>query len=156
SAPVDLAASGSALDRGVNRRTYTRVFLTTLKAKAFAKRALNQLPVDERRLARVRTLHEYDDIVTAPLHGFRDADDYWARASSAPWLAGVRVPTLLLNARNDPFLPAPALERAARKASDALVLEFPAVGGHAGFLSAPFPGRHDWMPRRVLDFLARA
>ncbi len=154
SAPLDLAASGGALDRGVNRRTYTRFFLATLKAKAFAKRTLDQLPVDARRLARVRTLHEYDDLVTAPLHGFRDADDYWARASSAPWLARVRVPTLLLNARNDPFLPAPALERAARAASDAVVLEFPEVGGHAGFLDGPFPGRHGWMPRRVLDFLS--
>jgi len=155
SAPIDLAASGGALDRGVNRRLYTRLFLTTLKAKAFAKLALGQVPLDSRRLARVRTLHEFDDMVTAPLHGFRDADDYWARASSAPWLRGIRVPTLLLNARNDPFLPASALQRAARGASDTVVLEFPATGGHAGFVAGPFPGRHGWMPRRILEFFSQ-
>ena len=149
SAPIDLAASGNALDRGFNRRSYTRIFLATLKAKAFAKLALKQLRVDERRLARARTLREFDDLFTAPLHGFRDADDYWARAASAPWLSRIAVPTLVLNARNDPFLPAAALERATREASPELVLEFPRTGGHAGF-----PGRDRWLARRVLDFLS--
>ena len=149
SAPIDLAASGNALDRGINRRTYTRVFLATLKAKAFAKHTLGHLSVDQRRLARARTLREYDDMITAPLHGFRDTDDYWTRAASAPWLARIEVPTLVLNARNDPFLPAAALERAARGAASAVVLEFPHTGGHAGF-----PGRGRWLARRVLDFLS--
>jgi uncharacterized protein len=88
-------------------------------------------------------------MVTAPLHGFRDTDDYWSRASSAPWLAKIEVPTLVLNARNDPFLPAAALERAARGAASSVVLEFPRTGGHAGF-----PGRDRWLARRVLDFLS--
>lgn len=149
SAPLDLAASGAALDRGINRRLYTRVFLTTLKAKAFAKLALKQLRFDERRLARAHTLHEFDDVVTAPLFGFRDADDYWARASSAPWLARIEVPTLLLNARNDPFLPETALARATQNVSKRLVLEFPRTGGHVGF-----PGRDHWLARRVLEFLS--
>jgi len=149
SAPIDLAASGNALGRGFNRRVYARVFLATLKAKAFAKIALRQLQVDERRLARARTLREFDDLVTAPLHGFRDADDYWARAASAPWLARIEVPTLVLNARNDPFLPEGALERATRAVSGRLVLEFPRTGGHAGF-----PGRDHWLARRVLHFLS--
>lgn len=149
SAPIDLAASGRALDRGFNRRTYTRMFLFTLKAKALAKLALNQLQLDQRRLARARTLHEFDDLYTAPLHGFRDADDYWARASSAAWLARIEVPTLVLNARNDPFLPAAALEQAARGAARAVVLDFPRTGGHAAF-----PARDGWLARRVLDFLS--
>jgi predicted alpha/beta-fold hydrolase len=148
SAPLDLAASGRALDRGVNRRLYTRLFLATLKAKAFAKVTLRQLALDERRLARVRTLHEFDDMVTAPLHGFRDADDYWARASSRPWLGKIAVPTLLINARNDPFLPAAALEGIGGLPAG-VVLEFPRAGGHAGF-----PGRGHWLARRVLDFLS--
>jgi hypothetical protein len=148
SAPLDLAAAGRALDRGVNRRLYTRVFLTTLKAKAFAMMALRRVALDERRLARARTLHEFDGLFTAPMHGFRDADDYWARASSAPWLEHIRVPTLVLNARNDPFLPRAALESAARKASSDVVLEFPASGGHAGF-----PARGEWLARRILEFL---
>ena len=149
SAPIDLAASGRALDRGVNRRLYTRLFLTTLKAKAYARIALHRTPIDARRLARARSLHEFDDIVTAPLHGFRGADDYWARASSAPWIGRIRVPTLVLNARNDPFLPGAALERAAREASRDVVLEFPRSGGHAAF-----PGRNQWLARRVLEFLS--
>jgi predicted alpha/beta-fold hydrolase len=106
--------------------------------------------LDERRLARVRTLREFDDMYTAPLHGFRDADDYWRRASSAPWLERIRVPTLVLNAKNDPFLPRSALESAARKVSRDVVLEFPATGGHAGF-----PGREHWLARRVLEFLSQ-
>jgi predicted alpha/beta-fold hydrolase len=150
SAPLDLAAAGRALDRGVNKRLYTRVFLTTLKAKVFAKIALRHVALDERRVARVRTLREFDDLYTAPLHGFRDADDYWRRASSAPWLAHIRVPTLVLNAKNDPFLPRAALESAARQVSSEVVLEFPATGGHAGF-----PGRGRWLARRVLEFLSQ-
>ena len=155
SAPLDLAAAGHALGRGINRHLYARMFLSTLKRKALAK--IERFPgfADARRVRAARTLHEFDNLVTAPLHGFRDADDYWARASSAPWLAQVRVPTLVLNARNDPFLPAQALERAARaRGPDSMVvLEFPASGGHAGFPTGAFPGRHDWLPRRLLDFL---
>jgi hypothetical protein len=150
SAPLDLAAAGYALDRGVNKRLYTRIFLASLKAKVHAKIALRHVALDARRLARVRTLREFDDLYTAPLHGFRDADDYWRRASSAPWLARIRVPTLVLNAKNDPFLPRNALESAARQASSDVVLEFPATGGHAGF-----PGRGQWLARRVLDFLSQ-
>jgi predicted alpha/beta-fold hydrolase len=150
SAPLDLAAAGAALDRGVNRRLYTRVFLTTLKAKVFAKITLRQVVLDERRLARARTLREFDDVYTAPQHGFRDADDYWKRASSARWLAHIRVPTLVLNARNDPFFPGAALESAARQVSSDVMLEFPASGGHAGF-----PARGQWLARRVIEFLAQ-
>ena len=151
SAPIDLAAAGAALDRGFNRRSYTRLFLATLKTKAYAKLALGQLQFDEQRMARARTLHEFDDLVTAPLHGFRDADDYWARAAATPWLEHIAVPTLVLNAKNDPFLPAQALERATREASSRVLLESPPSGGHAGF-----PGRRQWLARRVLEFLSQS
>jgi len=151
SAPIDLAAAGAALDRGFNRRSYTRLFLATLKTKAYAKLALGQLQFDEQRMARARTLHEFDDLVTAPLHGFLDADDYWARAAAAPWLEHIAVPTLVLNAKNDPFLPAQALERATREASSRVLLESPPSGGHAGF-----PGRRQWLARRVLEFLSQS
>jgi len=110
---------------------------------------LHRTPIDERRLGRARTLREFDDLVTAPLHGFRNADDYWARASSAPWLEHIRVPTLVLNARNDPFLPRAALQAATRKASADVVLEFPETGGHAGF-----PGRGRWLARRLLEYFS--
>ena len=151
SAPVDLAAAGHTLDRGFNRQLYTRAFLASMKRKALAK--LNRYPglFDARRVVAARTLYEFDELVTAPLHGFRSADDYWSRASSAPWLEAIRVPTLVLNARNDPFLPADALVAATRRASAEALLEFPATGGHVGF-----PARDDWLAQRVLEFLGRA
>ena len=153
SAPIDLAAAGGALDRGLNRLLYTRHFLATLKPKALAKLELFPGLYDRGRLRAARSFREFDNLVTAPLHGFRDTDDYWSRASSGPHLAAIRVPTLLLNARNDPFLPEHALLAAARRAAPCVVLEFPPTGGHAGFLAGPFPGRHSWLPQRLFEFL---
>jgi len=149
SAPLSLTASARVLDVGLNRRLYVRHFLLTMKGKAIAKAALGQLALDQFRIARMRTFREFDDLVTAPLHGFRDADDYWARASSAPWLAHIRVPTLVLNARNDPFLAAGDLVAVTREAAPDVMLEFPETGGHAGF-----PARGDWLSHRILEFLA--
>lgn len=153
SAPIDLPAAGDALDRGLNRYLYTQMFLSTLKPKTLAK--LEAFPdlCDGARVRGARTFREFDDAVTAPLHGFRDVDHYWTSAASGPYLAGIRVPTLLLNARNDPFLPERALLAAAAKAAPDVLLEFPATGGHVGFLSGPFPGRHHWLPRRLFHFL---
>lgn len=148
SAPFDLAAAGAALGRGLNRLLYARHFLRTLKRKSLAKLRRHPGLYDAARVRRAATLWEFDDAVTAPLHGFRGADDYYARAASAPWLGAIRVPTLVLNARNDPFLPARSLE-ALRVLPEHVVLEFPRTGGHAGF-----PGRGQWLARRVLDFLS--
>jgi uncharacterized protein len=153
SAPIDLAAAGNALDRGFNRFVYTRMFLSTLRPKSLAKLEVFPGIFDGTRVRAARTFREFDNLVTAPLHGFRDTDHYWSTASSGPWLEGIRVPTLLINARNDPFLPERELLAAARKAAPSVVLEFPRTGGHAGFLVGPFPGRHTWLPRRLLEFL---
>jgi hypothetical protein len=150
SAPVDLTAAGDALERGFNR-VYTRNFLITMKRKSAAKLARHPGLFDGRRVARSRTLREFDDLVTAPLHGFRDAADYWARASAKPWLAHIRVPTLVVNARNDPFLPAASLPRPDEVAPQ-VTLEYPPAGGHVGFVHGPFPGRYDWLPRRIAAF----
>ncbi|MDH4189764.1 MAG: alpha/beta fold hydrolase [Betaproteobacteria bacterium] len=154
SAPIDLTAAGHALDRGFNRQVYARAFLATLKPKALALLARFPGLLDAARVRAASTMYEFDDAVTAPLHGFRDADDYWSRASSAPGLAEIRVPTLVLNARNDPFLPEAALDAATQAASREVLLLRPSQGGHVGFMQSPFPGRHGWLPRRVLDFLA--
>jgi predicted alpha/beta-fold hydrolase len=104
-------------------------------------------------MLRADTLYAFDAVVTAPLHGFRDADDYWRRASAKPLLGGIRVPTLLLNALNDPFLPADALPREADLPA-AVRFEVTATGGHVGFVSGPWPGRSDWLPQRILMFFA--
>ena len=153
SAPFDLTACGHNLARGFNR-IYTRHFLNTLKPTSAAK--LERFPgiFCEGRLRKASTLYDFDDVVTAPLHGFASADDYWFRASSKPWLGAIRVPTLLLNARNDPFLPAHALPLADQVSGEVL-LDFPDEGGHVGFVSGQFPGRLYWMPQRVLRFLSQ-
>jgi predicted alpha/beta-fold hydrolase len=150
SAPVDLVAAGEALDRGFNRRVYTARFLATLKAKALRK--AQQFPglLDAAAIAGAATFREFDTLVTAPLHGYRDAEDYWLRVSSKPLLKYITLPTLILNARNDPFLPAAALPTAA-DVSATVTLEQPATGGHVAFPGGPFPGRMDWLPQRLIS-----
>jgi hypothetical protein len=150
SAPLDLMAAGAALGRGLNL-IYTRMFLATLRRKSLDK--LGRFPglFDRERMLGARNLRQFDDVVTAPLHGFRDTDDYWTRASSKPVLAGVRLPTLVLNAKNDPFLPARELPRP-QEVSATVHLEQPEEGGHAGFAGGAFPGNLDWLPQRLLAF----
>ncbi len=152
SAPLDLPAAGAALDRGFNR-LYTAHFLRTLKAKALAKLDRHPGLYDRRALKAVTRIKDFDDLVTAPLHGYRDADDYWARAASKPGLGLIAVPTLIINARNDPFMPGETLPTA-DQVSPRVTLDFPETGGHVGFITGPFPGAHGWLPRRVLDYFA--
>jgi len=154
SAPVDLMAAGDALGRGFNL-VYARAFLSTMKKKGEHK--IGRFPglFDGKAMRRARTLREFDDVVTAPLHGFRDTDDYWTRASAKPVLGRIAVPTLLVNARNDPFLPAAALPRP-NEVSMHVNCDFPGEGGHAAFVSGPFPGNLGWMPRRVTGFFEDA
>lgn len=151
SAPLDLQAGGAALSAGFNL-VYTRNFLKTLKAKCVLKLAQYPHLFDRDAMQASRDLHAFDDVVTAPLHGYRNADDYWHRASAKHVLADISVPTLLLNARNDPFLPAWALPSRAQ-VSPRVELDQPAQGGHVGFMTGPFPGRVDWLAQRVLAFL---
>jgi hypothetical protein len=150
SAPFDLMAAGDALGRGF-ARVYSWHFLDTLKTSALEK--LRRFPglFDADIVRGARSLRDFDNVFTAPLHGFRDTDDYWTRASSKPYLAAIRVPTLLVNARDDPFLPAAKLPRDS-EVSPSVRLEFTARGGHVGFVSAPFPGHIEWLPRRLLHF----
>ena len=150
SAPVDLPAGGHALGNGFNL-VYTRMFLKTLKLKSLEKH--RQFPglFDVDSMLSARTLHAFDNIVTGPLHGFKDADDYWHRASSIHVLGEIDVPTLVLNARNDPFLPARALPSHAQ-VSQMVELEQPASGGHVGFMTGAFPGRIDWLGSRLIHF----
>lgn len=151
SAPVDLNAAGNVLGQGFNL-VYTRHFMRSLKPKA-AKKLVNYPGlIDQRRLQFAVTLRDFDDVYTAPVHGYLDARDYWTRASSKPMLRHIQIPTLLLNARNDPFLPADILPTAA-EVSAAVTLEYPNQGGHVGFVSGPFPGNLNWLPQRILAFI---
>ena len=150
SAPLDLMAAGDALGQGFSL-VYARNFLKTLTQKSLAK--LERFPglYDAGAVRASRTLREFDNLVTAPLHGYKNTDDYWTRASSKPGLRNIRVPVLVINAKNDPFLPAPALPRA-DEASGTVTLEQPEHGGHVGFVSGTFPGHLDWLTARVLEF----
>jgi predicted alpha/beta-fold hydrolase len=150
SAPLDLMAAGDALGQGFNL-IYARNFLATLRVKSIAKLERHPGLYDANAVLASHTLREFDDLVTAPLHGFKNTDDYWTRASSKPGLKSIRVPTLILNARNDPFLPAAALPRAS-EVSSSVTLEQPAQGGHVGFVCGTFPGNSSWLPQRVLEF----
>lgn len=154
SAPLDLMAAGNALDAGFNL-VYTRNFLRTMKQKALLKLAQHPGLYDRQRLLDSNTLRAFDNLITAPLHGYRDTDDYWTRASSKPWLARIALPTLVLNARNDPFLPAAALPRQ-QDVSPFVRLEQLEGGGHVGFVGGTFPGNLEWLPRRLLIHFAES
>jgi predicted alpha/beta-fold hydrolase len=152
-APLDLVAGGYAIGRGFSR-VYSRMFLLTLRAKALAK--LERYPdlVRADQLMAARSLYDFDNAYTAPVHGFRDTLDYWTRASAKPLLAAVRVPHLVLNARNDPFVPAESLPQLHQVSTDVL-LEQPETGGHIGFASGAWPGHVRFLPTRLEDFFVR-
>jgi len=154
SSPVDLAAGGHAIGRGFNRLVYTRMFLRTMKTKALAKLARHPGLFNREALLAARTLYEFDNLFTAPLHGFRDADDYWRRGSAKPHLARIRIPALVLNARNDPFVPAHSLPHA-REVGSHVTLWQPAHGGHCGFPGGGWPGHVLTLPEQVMNWIAR-
>jgi hypothetical protein len=130
------------------------MFMRTMRAKALRKLARHPGLFDAARMRAARGLRDFDDIFTAPLHGFRDAADYYARASAGPQLARIRIPALVLNARNDPFLPAAALPRADAVGSWVTLWQ-PAHGGHVGFASGRWPGHLRALPESVAGWLAR-
>ena len=154
STPFDLTACALSLDRGLNRPLYTARFLRSMRAKVRAKRRLYDGLVNVPAALRARTFAVYDRLATAPINGFADERDYWARASSGPYLARIRRPCLLINAANDPFVPAVTLPTAAVAGSPWLEAAFLPEGGHVGFLEAPW-GRRSWAERHALAFLRR-
>jgi predicted alpha/beta-fold hydrolase len=154
SVPFDLGASARVLDRGFARAVYTANFLRTMKHKARAKAARYPGFVDLEAMGRARTFAQYDRAVTAPLHGFADEIDYWTRASSGPYLARIRRPTLLINALDDPFVPVASLPDP-RRLPSCVQTEFPRRGGHVGFLEGRWPWKvRGWAERRAAEFLA--
>jgi len=150
--PIDLAAAGRAIDTGFNWLVYSRMFLATMKPKALAKWQQHPGLFDRDKLAAARNLFEFDNVFTAPLHGYRDTPDYWARASAKPHLAQIRIPALVLNALNDPFVPAASLPSAA-EVGRFVTLWQPAQGGHVGFPQGGYPSNVLAMPQAVSDWL---
>jgi predicted alpha/beta-fold hydrolase len=158
SVPFDLARACRHIDRGFSR-VYQRHFLQSLRRKALAK--LEQYPdlASRERIEAARTLYEFDDAVTAPVHGFENADDYYSRSSSIHFLDRIRVPTLLVSAYDDPFLPGDVLTTVARIAArnPRVAVEFLEKGGHVGFIAGHNPFRPlYYAERRVARFFDRA
>lgn len=151
--PLDLAACGEAIGRGFNRQVYTRMFLRTMVPKALQK--LDQHPglFSRDALLAARDLYAFDNVFTAPLHGFRNTEDYWARAAAKPVLHQIRIPALVVNATNDPFVPAHSLPRSA-EVGPCVTLWQPRHGGHVGFPQGHPPGHVQAMPQAVCDWLA--
>jgi predicted alpha/beta-fold hydrolase len=156
SAPLDLTACGIAIGQGFNRQVYTRMFLRTMKPKALRKLAQHPGLFDRERLLAAQTLHDFDDTFTAPLHGFAGVQDYWRRASAKPHLHRIRVPAIVLNATNDPFVPGRSLPDAAQLGEAPVRLWQPPHGGHVGFPAGRFPGHVLDLPRAILDGLGIA
>ncbi|HUF90068.1 MAG TPA: alpha/beta fold hydrolase [Gemmatimonadota bacterium] len=152
SAPFDLAACSRHLEAGLGP-WYMRFFLKSLRRKAldFADRHPGR--IDPGAVRAARTFREIDDAATGPIHGFADADDYYARASSLPYLDRIRVPTLLVNARDDPFEPGRLLEEARKRASDRVEFAFTRRGGHVGWVVGPPWAARSWAEDLVVEWL---
>jgi predicted alpha/beta-fold hydrolase len=157
SVPFDLARSSRRINRGFSR-FYQRFFLNSLRKKAQEKARRFPDLASEDRIAALRTLEDFDNLITGPLHGFRDAQDYYARSSSLPYLKNVKLKTLLFSAIDDPMLPAEVLDEVREAASQnpALQVDFVEKGGHAGFITGSVPWRpFYYAEHRIGEFFAR-
>jgi predicted alpha/beta-fold hydrolase len=154
SVPVDLAASAKTLDGRRVNRIYVRRFLKTLVAKIEAKARRFPDQLDTTDIRRIASFQEFDDRYTSVLHDFRDAADYWAQSSSRQYLARIETPTLLVSARNDPFLAPTCFPFTEAEANPHFFLETPASGGHVGFVDRLGGTGPNWIERRVTAFLA--
>ncbi|UCF66567.1 MAG: alpha/beta fold hydrolase [Acidobacteriota bacterium] len=151
SVPCDLAGGVKVMERP-SRRIYMVYFLRSLRAKIRAKMRLQPGEIDDRGFGKLRTFRDFDSRYTAPLHGFRDADDYYRRASSRQYLAAIRVRTLLVNAGDDPFLSPSCYPREEAGSNPNFFLEVPPRGGHVGFVAFNRQ-REYWSEMRAAAFL---
>ena len=153
SVPYDLAAGARHMETGVTRGYVWRL-LRSLQRKVRAKAEVLSRRIDAPRALAAKTFHEFDDAATAPLHGFRDADDYYARSSSARFLTHVAVPTRLIHALDDPFLPASALPLGEMRRNAALDAVVSTTGGHVGFVTGTPWAPRCWAEERAAEFVA--
>ncbi len=152
-APVDLVAGSNLLKQGFNR-VYSEMFLNSLIPKVLKKMELHpelEKLIDREAIKKCVNFYDFDSLFTAPVHGFKNAMDYWTQCSAKPWLKNIQIPFLLLNARNDPFLPEWALPTL-NDVSDMVWLDQPKEGGHIGFPTGNPPGRVDYLPERIFRF----
>jgi predicted alpha/beta-fold hydrolase len=151
-APLDLARCQQAITTGFSK-VYTRMFMRTLRRKALDKRQRFPDACDWHGVLRSRNLYEFDDVFTAPVHGYKNTQDYYARASAKPMLHAITIPTLLLNALNDPFVPRDIVQNL--NVSPSVTVHHPAQGGHVGFAQGPWLGQLDWLPARLYQWFTQ-
>jgi uncharacterized protein len=150
--PLDMTPAGHHIGHGFNGLVYTPMFLRSMKPRALERLALHPKLFDRERLVASRNLYEFDDVFTAPLHGFSNVEDYWLRASAKPHLQGIRIPALIVNPINDPFVPASSLPRQS-DVSPQVTLWQPRTGGHVGFPAGWPPGHVLALPQQVGTWL---
>ncbi len=153
SVPVDLGACARALDQRLDNHLYIRRFLKSLIAKIEEKAQRFPGKLDVSGIHKIRTFQEFDDRYSAPIHGFIDAADYYCWANSLQFLHRIQVPTLIVNARNDPFLTPGSIPIDVAENSPHLFLDAPESGGHVGFFQSPL-NRRPWYEKRAVEFLA--
>ncbi|HEY1991763.1 MAG TPA: alpha/beta fold hydrolase, partial [Gammaproteobacteria bacterium] len=151
SVPFDLADCSAAIERGLSR-LYMWDFMGRLRRSARRKFSRLKPPVPLPDLDKLRTFRQFDDAMTAPLHGYKDADDYYARASSKPFLKHIQVPTLVLHATDDPFM-SRSVVPAAEELSPAIRFELSEMGGHVGFIDGPVFKPRRWVDQRIVAHL---
>jgi uncharacterized protein len=155
SVPFDLAAGADRIEKGFFGRFYTHYFLSKLRRKVAEKRELLRDHCDPEAGIRARTVREFDDVVTAPVHGFESAAHYYDRSSAAGFVAGIRVPTLVLHSRDDPFLPEDRIPVAAMDANPAVTTVLTERGGHVAFVGGSVFRPDFWGERVLAEWLAR-
>lgn len=151
SVPCDLKACSDRLDE-LQNLPYVRRFLRLLHEKIRAKALMMPDSINDIGYERIKTLKAFDDRYTAPIHGFKDADDYYDKASSRGFLATISIPTLVINAADDPFLSSSCFPNEEAQASPHLFLDIPQHGGHVGFLAFNNSGEY-WSETRTTSFL---
>lgn len=154
SVPYDLEKTTANLDKGFDKHVYTRLLLKDLKKNAYEKEAQFPGVFDHEKVKKAATFKEYDGEVTAPIHGFKDAHDYWYQSSSERYLDQIKTPTLLIHAKNDPFLSEKDLPLDKIAASPFLTLILTKDGGHVGFVTGSVPFRQGkWLENKIVEFL---
>ncbi len=151
SVPVDLGGGSRKMGQPANR-IYMKRFLKMLHEKIKMKMELMPGKLNDHGYHAMQTFKDFDDRYTAPIHGFRDAEDYWERASCKPFLSSVAIPTLLVNAADDPFLPEECYPVDQARSNPHFYLEIPAHGGHAGFIAFNAQKEY-WSEYRAVQFL---
>ncbi|MDO4223361.1 MAG: alpha/beta fold hydrolase, partial [Acinetobacter sp.] len=150
SAPLDLVDASETLSKGLNKRIYIPYFLRSLLPKIKNEADFHPPELIE-NILKVKTLRDFDHLYTAPLHGFSDPDDYYRRASAKPYLKHIQRPTLVINAKNDPFMSAKSLPQHHEVSASVQLLQ-PKRGGHIGFVAGKGKGHINWLPETLLNY----